>query len=125
METQSVPFTVGEELGESLTVRGRVSFGGGSVTFELPTPPEVGDASVPRKVVMGVEEFAACKFRRGLLGDRLELKTASHAGFGGVPGAFQDAMTLRVSKRDRLEAEALADRLATRLSRGPAATFRA
>lgn len=113
---QSVPFTVGESVQEALQVRGRVSIGSVSLTLELEPPPaEPRDET--RKVVIGLEEFAGCKFRRGLLSDRLDLQTLSLAAFGGVPGAFQDGMTLRFSKRDRSDAEALAARLSHRVVR--------
>ncbi len=111
---QSVPFTVGDSAEEAHQVRGRISLGAVSVTLELDSP-RTDEGDERRKVVIGVEEFAVCKFKRGLLSDRLDLRTFSLAALGGVPGAFQDVMTLRFSKRDRGDAEALADRLSHRV----------
>lgn len=114
-----VPFTLGDALDDEAAIRGRVSFGGASLTLELLVSG--GDESSSRKVVIGVEEFAACRFRRGLLGDRLDLKTIALGALGGVPGARLDAMSLRFARRDREAAEALAGRLATMLpERAPA-----
>jgi hypothetical protein len=111
----TVPFTVGDGMEDEMFVRGRVCVGGGSVTLVLETGVDGSELESPRKVVIGVEEFAACQFRRGILADRLHLRTSSLSALGGVPGAMQDAMTLRFDKRDRLAAEKLAGRLSTRL----------
>jgi hypothetical protein len=112
----TVPFTVGDGMEDDLMVRGRVGVGGASVTLVVETGIDGAELESPRKVVIGVEEFSACQFRRGILADRLHLRTSSLSALGGVPGAMQDAMTLRFDKRDRLAAEKLAGRLATRVN---------
>ena len=112
----TVPFTVGDGMDDETFLRGRFGVGGGSVTLVLETSVDGAELESPRKVVIGVEEFSACQFRRGILADRLHLRTSSLSALGGVPGAMQDAMTLRFDKRDRPAAEKLAGRLATRLN---------
>jgi hypothetical protein len=111
----TVPFTVGDGMDDEVFVRGRLGVGSASVTLVLETGVDGSELEAPRKVVIGVEEFAACQFRRGILSDRLHLRTSSLSALGGVPGAMQDAMTLRFDKRDRNAAEKLAGRLAHRL----------
>ena len=111
----TVPFTVGDGMDDEVFVRGRLGVGSASVTLVLETGVDGAELEAPRKVVIGVEEFAACQFRRGILSDRLHLRTSSLSALGGVPGAMQDAMTLRFDKRDRNAAEKLAGRLAHRL----------
>ncbi len=95
--------------------RARVSFGGSTLTLEV----EANTNPAARKVVIGVEEFASCRFRRGILADRLHLRTQSLAALGGVPGAFQDVMVLRFAKRDRGDAESLAGRIVSAMSDRP------
>ena len=106
-----VEFAIGDGLDEDLWVRGRVAFGGASVVLELCTNGRGLPLACPRKVVIGVEEIAGCRYRRGLLADRLHVRVATMAALGGVPGAHYDVVTLRFSKRDRLEAERLALRI--------------
>ena len=111
----AIPFTCGDGVDEELFVRGRVAVGNSSVTLELETSMDGAELEAPRKVVIGVEEFSACRFRKGILADRLHLRTSSLSALGGVPGAIQDGMTLRFDKRDRSAAQQLAGRLAGRL----------
>lgn len=113
---RAVPFTLGDDLDEELSVRGRVAFGGASLILELETASDGSELAAPRKVVILLEEFSACRFRRGLLGDRLHLRTSSLGALGGIPGASMDTVTLRFEKRDRDAAELLAERLNAVLS---------
>jgi hypothetical protein len=107
----SVQFSIGDGLDDESRIRGRLAFGGASVVLELHTDAKGTPLSIPRKVVIGVEEIAGCRYRRGLLTDRLHLRVASMAALGGVPGAYYDVVSLRFSKRDRSHAESLAARL--------------
>ena len=106
-----VRFSIGDGLDDESRLRGRLAFGGASVVLELHTDTTGTPLSAPRKVVIGVEEIAGCRYRRGLLSDRLHLRVASIAALGGVPGAYYDVVSLRFSKRDRATAEGLATRL--------------
>jgi hypothetical protein len=106
-----VPFSIGEGFDNESSVHGRVSFGGASLTLELMRNHQPAELS-SRKVVIGIEEFASVDFHRGLLGDRLHLRTAALGALGGVPGASLEAVTLKFSRKDRGDAEALAARLA-------------
>jgi hypothetical protein len=109
----SVAFTSGGgfDEGSSSTI-GRVSFGGASLMLELDTSHGEDDGDrTTRKVLIGIEEFAAVRYKRGLLHDRILLRTASLAALGGVPGALEDMVVLRVARRDRGQAEALVGRL--------------
>lgn len=106
-------FTIVDPFGEQQDVTGRVGFGGASLTLEIEA---LRGRGVWRKVVIGVEEFAACRFRRGLLGARLHLRTAEEGALGGVPGVVDDSVTLQFDRKDREAAAALADRLATAIA---------
>lgn len=108
---RAVPFTIGGSFDDDGATQGRVAFGGASLMLELDTL--VGDEGdrTTRKVVIGVEEFATCRYRRGLLHDRILLRTSSLAALGGVPGALEDMVVLRVARRDRDAAAALVERL--------------
>lgn len=110
---KAIPFTMGDELDDELAVRGRIAFGGGSVTLEIETSTDGQRLSPTRKVIIDVVEFAACRFRRGLLGDRILLRTANMGALGGIPGASLDAVTLRFDRCDREAAADLAERLHT------------
>src|SRR5690606_23644729 len=90
-------------------VQGRISFGGGSLTLEFDASPDTNAG--PRKVVIGISEFADVRYRRGLVGDRLALRAATWGALGGVPGASMDRVVLRFARRDRAAAEQLTARL--------------
>jgi hypothetical protein len=109
----AVDFTIVDPFGEQEDVRGRVGFGGASVILEIEALKGKG---VWRKVVIGVEEFSLCRFRRGILGARLSLRTADEGALGGVPGVVDDSVTLQFARHDRQAAAALADRLATAIA---------
>ena len=106
-------FTIVDPFGEQQDVCGRVGFGGASLTLEIEA---IRGHGVWRKVVIGVEEFAQCRFRRGLLGARLHLHTVEEGALGGVPGVVDDSVTLQFARQDREAAAALADRLATAIA---------
>jgi len=108
-----VDFTIVDPFGEQDDVRGRVGFGGASLTLEIEALKGKG---VWRKVVIGVEEFSTCRFRRGIMGARLSLRTADEGALGGVPGVVDDSVTLQFARTDREAAAALADRLATAIA---------
>ncbi len=101
--------TIRDRAGEVLAVRGHVAFGGSALTLALDGDPR--DAGIDRKVVIGVDEFAWCRFRRGLLGARMVLRATEEGAFGGVPGASDDFVTLQFAREDRDAAADLADRL--------------
>lgn len=90
-------------------MRGHVGFGGSALTLALERTPQ--DAGIDRKVVIDVDEFAWCRFRRGLLGARMVLRATEEGAFGGVPGASDDVVTLQFAREDRDAAADLADRL--------------
>ena len=92
---------------------GRVAFGGVSLMLELDTTRDCDGDRTTRKVLIGIEEFATCRYKRGLLHDRILLRTNSLAALGGVPGALEDMVVLRIARRDREQAEALVERLGT------------
>jgi hypothetical protein len=100
--------TIRDPFGAVTDVRGRVGFGGASVVLEL-------DGRDPkaalRKVVIDVEEFVSCSFRRGMLGARMHLWALEEGALGGVPGAGHHGVTLQFARDDRDAAEALADRV--------------
>jgi hypothetical protein len=95
---------------------GRVAFGGVSLMLELDATRSSDGDRTTRKVLIGIEEFATCRYKRGLLHDRILLRTNSIAALGGVPGALEDMVVLRIARRDREQAEALVDRLSTALA---------
>lgn len=106
----ALPFTIGDGFeDEPPPVHGRISFGGGSVTLEFEGDPNTSTGS--RKVVIGVSEFVAARYRRGLICDRLFLRAGTWGAFGGVPGAAMDLVALRFARRDRSDAEQLATRI--------------
>jgi hypothetical protein len=108
----TVAFTIRDnQAGQD--VRGRVCFGGASVVLELDRNSEASTASIERKVVIDIEEFAACSFRRGVLGARLQLWALDEGALGGVPGAADDGVLLQFARNDRDAAEALAQRVRT------------
>lgn len=102
----TVTFTIRDRLGARGNVRGRVGFGGAAVVLEfdaMDSPP-----APARKVVIDVEEFAACTFRRGALGARMQLWSYDEGALGGVPGGSEDGVVLQFARPDRDAAEALA-----------------
>lgn len=105
----TVAFTIRDNHA-GFDVRGRVHFGGASVVLELERRTEA-PAAIERKVVIDIEEFAACSFRRGVLGARLQLWALDEGALGGVPGAADDGVLLQFSRNDRDAAEALALRV--------------
>jgi len=111
-----IPFTMGDDSDDELSIRGTVAFGGAALTLALETSADGNRLETVRKVVIGVEEFVSCCFRRGLLGDRLQLRTASMGALGGIPGASMDTVTLHFDKADRLAAENLAVRIGASVS---------
>lgn len=117
-----IPFTMGEDHDDDLSIRGRVAFGGATVTLELETSADGTPLQAARKVVIGVEEFVGCWFRRGLLGDRLQLRTASAGALGGIPGATMDTVTLLFDKEQRAAAENLSIRVSAAVSEHHAPT---
>src|SRR5690606_16421269 len=60
--------------------------------------------------------------RRGLLGDRLQLRTASMGALGGIPGATMDTVTLHFDKAHRAAAENLSIRVSAAVSEHHAPT---
>jgi hypothetical protein len=106
-----IQFTIGDGLDDESRIRGYFAYGGASVVLELHTDAQGHPLDACRKVVIGIEEIAGCRYRRGLLTDRLHLRVASMAALGGVPGAYYDVVSLRFSKRDRSAAESLATRV--------------
>ncbi|MBK8240426.1 MAG: hypothetical protein IPK74_33295 [Deltaproteobacteria bacterium] len=102
----AVAFTIRDPLGVSGEVRGRVGFGGAAVVLELDV-----QRSATRKIVIDVEEFASCTFRRGMLGARMQLWALDEGALGGVPGASDEGVCLQFSRTDRDAAEALASRV--------------
>lgn len=117
-----IPFTMGDDHDDELSIRGRVAFGGASLTLELETSADGTPLEAPRKVVIGVEEFVGCWFRRGLLGDRLQLRTAFMGALGGIPGATMDTVTLHFDKSHRAAAENLSIRVSAAVSEHHAPT---
>jgi hypothetical protein len=112
----SVAFTIGRGLENDLAcTNGRVAFGGVSLMLELDAVREHDADRTTRKVLIGIEEFAAVRYKRGLMHDRILLRTQSMAALGGVPGALEDMVVLRIARRDREQAQALVDRLETSL----------
>lgn len=106
----SLSCSFGDPLDSALPSSARVSFGGASLMVEVEMDEVDGPAE--RKIVIGVEEFASCRFRRGMLADRLHLRAASQVALGSVPGAYDDRMVLSFSKQDRSRAEHMAQRIA-------------
>lgn len=106
----TVAFTI-RDIHAGFDVRGRVHFGGASVVLELERRSEASASAVDRKVVIDIEEFAACSFRRGVLGARLQLWALDEGALGGVPGAADDGVLLQFARIDRDAAEALAQRV--------------
>ncbi len=106
----TVSFTIRDPQGAGTDVRGRVRFGGAAVVLEF-EGEGVAPLGVERKVVIDVEEFAACSFRRGVLGARLQLWALDEGALGGVPGAADDGVLLQFARHDRDAAEALAQRV--------------
>jgi hypothetical protein len=103
-----IAFTIRDPFGAVTDVRGRVGFGGASVVLELDGR---GPKGAQRKVVIDVEEFVSCSFRRGMLGARMHLWALEEGALGGVPGAGHHGVTLQFARDDRDAAEALADRV--------------
>lgn len=101
---------------EASATSGRVAFGGVSLMLELDTSRDADADRTTRKVLIGVEEFATCRYKRGLLHDRVMLRTIAPAALGGVPGALDGLVVLRVARRDRELAEALVRRLTAALA---------
>jgi hypothetical protein len=99
---------------------GSVAFGGACIVLQLHTDAHGLPLVVPRNVVVGVEDLADCRLRRGIFSDRLHLRGVSMATFGGVSGASYDGVTLRFSKKHRAEVEALVERIG-RIMRQPLA----
>lgn len=117
IEVGAVPFIIGGGFDdEVVSTRGRVAFGGASLMLELDMMREASGDRTTRKIVLGIEEFATCQYRRGLLHDRMLLRTTSLAALGGVPGALEDMVVLRVARRNRELAEALVRRIDSALS---------
>jgi hypothetical protein len=113
----SVSFTIGGGFEEDAPqAAGRVAFGGVSLMLELDTIREHDADRTTRKVLIGIEEFVAVRYKRGLLHDRILLRTVSLGVLGGVPGSMDDMVVLRVARRDREQAEALVERLASALT---------
>ncbi len=106
----TVSFTIRDPQGAGYDVHGRVQFGGAAVVLEFEAPSV---SAIERKVVIDVEEFAACSFRRGVLGARLQLWALDEGALGGVPGAADDGVLLQFGRHDRDAAEALAERVRT------------
>jgi len=106
----TVAFTI-RDSHAGFDVRGRVHFGGASVVLELERRSDASVSAVDRKVVIDIEEFAACSFRRGVLGARLQLWALDEGALGGVPGAADDGVLLQFARIDRDAAEALAQRV--------------
>lgn len=104
-----IAFTIRDPFGTVTDVRGRVGFGGASVVLEL--DGRGAARGVERKVVIDVEEFVSCSFRRGMLGARMHLWALEEGALGGVPGAGHHGVTLQFARDDRDAAEALADRV--------------
>lgn len=102
----TVAFTIRDPLGAGGEVRGRVGFGGAAVILEFDAT-----RATSRKVVIDIEEFASCTFRRGMLGARMQLWAADEGALGGVPGAADDGVLLQFARHDRDAAEALASRM--------------
>lgn len=107
----TVSFTIRDNQGGGFDVRGRVHFGGAAVVLELERRAPMATGVVERKVVIDVEEFAACSFRRGVLGARLQLWALDEGALGGVPGAADDGVLLQFARHDRDAAEELAQRV--------------
>jgi hypothetical protein len=104
-----IAFTIRDPFGTVTDVRGRVGFGGAAVVLQL--DPRHTTTGVERKVVIDVEEFVSCSFRRGMLGARIHLWALEEGALGGVPGAGQHGVTLQFARDDRDAAEQLADRV--------------
>ena len=92
--------------GKSVNAVPMVGFGGAAVVLELDV-----QRSATRKIVIDVEEFASCTFRRGMLGARMPLWALDEGALGGVPGASDEGVCLQFSRTDRDAAEALASRV--------------
>lgn len=116
----TVTFTIRDRLGARGNVRGRVGFGGAVVVLEFDAM--VGPPAPARKVVIDVEEFAACTFRRGALGARMQLWSLDEGALGGVPGAAEDGVVLQFARPDRDAAEALARDVRTAIDEAIART---
>lgn len=110
-----VPCTLGDGGQRDATVHGHISLGGASVMLEIENGSDGYALAARRKVVIGIDEFSTCRFRKGILADRLHLRTSSMFALGGVPGAFEDAIVLCFNKRDRAAAQALAGELREKL----------
>lgn len=108
--TVTVSFTIRDAQGSGVDVRGTVRFGGAAVVLEFEGQAPAANG-IERKVVIDVEEFAACSFRRGVLGARMQLWAIDEGALGGVPGAADDGVLLQVARHDRDAAEALAQRV--------------
>ena len=106
----SLSCSFGDPPDSGLPPSARVSFGGASLMVEVERVEADGPAG--RKIVIGVEEFASCRFRRGMLADRLHLRASSQVALGSVPGAYDDRLVLSFAKHDRTRAEHLAKRIA-------------
>ncbi len=109
----TVAFTIRDTFGDGFDVRGVVRFGGAAVVLEFERRAPEPTGVVESKVVIDVEEFAACSFRRGMLGARLQLWALEEGALGGVPGAADDGVLLQFARHDRDAAEALAARVRT------------
>jgi hypothetical protein len=107
---QAVPFTLADALDEPTCESGVAMFGGAALTLEFAA------AGATRRVVIGVEDFAACKFRRGLFGARLHLHAAGPGALGSVPGAAGDVVALQFAREWREQAADLADRLSVAIA---------
>ena len=114
-----VPCTIGDGSQQDAAVRGHISLGGASVMLEIENGSDGHMLAASRKVVIGIDEFSTCRFRKGILADRLHLRTLSMFALGGVPGAYEDAIVLRFNKRDRAAAQALAGQLREKLQENP------
>ena len=146
MVTEPVPFqlplpgldTLGLEgaRSESRRVHGLLHLDAGTVTFEWRAVLHVELVSLTRvhvddvatrteRVVVPVAAIGAARLTGGWWAPRLVLRARRLDAFDGVPGAGPGTVALRIARRDRALAAAMAGALVAACALGPAASPRA
>ena len=107
----SVPFATGDVHGGFSEGRGAIRVDGDEVVIEVQVKVFGMFDQSARTFRFELTDLEEVRHKRGILGDKLTIRTRPMGLIGDVPGATEGALLLKFKRRNRRDVDALLDRL--------------